>query len=188
MKVRTATLTAIAFAVGGAAAVLLTVHPFARTGSASHVQPVWSEVQWPFALDQWGKGKAFHCGASDCGVEVHVYLRAKIGFCNCTKGVSDDDELDRIGDLELVGDKTSAQDVGREIKVAWMKGRSRAFSVAASPLAARSALSIGLNDHCDAIIATAVVGEETPNNVEAAVLEFLGSKPVLHWAEMTLGL
>ncbi len=55
--------------------------------------PKWAEVQWPHPTDEWGKGKAFRCEAADCGVEVNLYIRAKIGFCNCQTGVSDDNEL-----------------------------------------------------------------------------------------------
>ena len=65
---------------------------------------------------------------SDCGTEVTVYVRAKIGFCNCTTGVSDDEELDRISDYDLLGNKLAALGPGRPIAVAWMKGRSRAFT------------------------------------------------------------
>src|SRR5438105_12173048 len=68
------------------------------------LRPVWSEVKWPFPLDQWGTGRAFRCQAANCGAEINLYLRAKLGFCNCATGVSDDDELDRVGDLELFSD------------------------------------------------------------------------------------
>jgi hypothetical protein len=68
-----------------------------------------------------------------------------------------------------------------------MKGRSRAFSVEAQR-AGRSALSLGFNDRCDAIVATAVAGLDRPAAIEAAVLEFLNSRTVLRWAEVTLGL
>src|SRR5829696_1468612 len=120
-------------------------------------QPVWSEVAWPFPLDQWGKGKAFRCSASDCGTEVNVYIRAKIGFCNCATGVSDDEELDRISDFDLFASKFTAIGPGQPITVAWMKGRSRAFVISGAR-AEKSVLSIGFNDRCDAIIATAVLG------------------------------
>ncbi len=43
--------------------------------------------------------------AADCGVEVSLYLRPKIGFCNCDTGVADEAELDRVGDLELFSPK-----------------------------------------------------------------------------------
>ncbi|HEY7666139.1 MAG TPA: hypothetical protein VH934_23715, partial [Xanthobacteraceae bacterium] len=57
---------------------------------------VWREVKWPFPIDQWGTGRAFRCSAADCGIDITLYLRAKLGFCNCTTGVSDDTELDRV--------------------------------------------------------------------------------------------
>jgi hypothetical protein len=47
---------------------------------------------------------------------VNIYLRAKLGFCNCTTGVADDDDLDRMGDLYLIGD--SPLGAGRQINVA----------------------------------------------------------------------
>ena len=84
-----------------------------------------AEVQWPFPLDQWGRGKAFECGTADCGTKVRLYIRAKIGFCNCETGVADDEELERISDFIFVGDKVSAMGDGRPISVGWMKGRSR---------------------------------------------------------------
>jgi hypothetical protein len=102
--------------------------------------------------------------------------------------VSDDEELDRISDYDLLGNKLAALGPGRPIAVAWMKGRSRAFTVGGAEPLGRSALSVGFNDHCDAIVATAVLGHEQPGEMEPAVLEFLNSKTVLHWAEITLGL
>src|ERR1700694_200305 len=56
------------------------------SGPATSIRPVWTEVKWPFPLDQWGVGRAFVCRAADCGREVDLYLRAKLGFCNCTTG------------------------------------------------------------------------------------------------------
>ena len=79
-------------------------------------------MQWPFPTDEWGKGKAFLCKAADCGAEINLYIRAKIGFCNCTTGVSDDDELNRLSDFNLMGDKHSVLGPGHPIAVAWMEG------------------------------------------------------------------
>ena len=81
-------------------------------------------------MDEWGKGKAFRCAAANCGAEISLYIRAKIGFCNCTTGVSDDDELDRLSDFNLMGDKHSVLGPGHPITVAWMKGRSRSYTIA----------------------------------------------------------
>src|SRR6478609_3108339 len=105
MRKTSVILAIAAFALGGLAGfyALLADRPLERGAIAGAVHPVWSEMQWPFPIDQWGKGKAYRCKAADCGTEMTVYLRAKIGFCNCTTGVSDDDELDRISDFDLLG-------------------------------------------------------------------------------------
>ena len=150
--------------------------------------PKFAEVRWPFPTDEWGEGKAFRCAAADCGVEVSVYIRAKIGFCNCLTGVSDDNELDRLSDFNLIGEKPSVLGAGHEINIAWMKGRSRAYAVAAPYRAPGSALAIAFNDRCDAIVATATVAHDPPTAIEPSVIEFLNSEVIVHWAEVTLGL
>jgi hypothetical protein len=149
---------------------------------------VWNEVPWPFPIDQWGKGTAFTCRAADCGTQVTVYIRAKIGFCNCSTGVADDEELDRISDFELIGTQASPRGPGRPISVFWMKGRSRPFDAEAAMGAKVSALSVGFNQRCDAIVATAVVAPGRAVEVEPSVLEFLNSRIVLRWTQAALGL
>src|SRR4051812_5337493 len=149
---------------------------------------VWSEGPWPFPMDQWGKGKAYTCSAVDCGTQVTVYIRAKVGFCNCATGVADDAELDRISDFELIGNQVVPQGVGRPISVAWMNGRSRAFGGATAMGAKVSVLSVGFNDKCDAIVATAIVAPGRAAEIEPALVDFLNSGTVLRWAAMTLGL
>lgn len=146
-------------------------------------RPRWTEVQWPFPSDEWGKGKAFRCEASDCGVEVNVFVRAKVGFCNCTTGVADDDELERIADFPLMGQRPPALGAGNPITVAWMKGRSRAYGRPRD-----SALAIAFNDRCDAVVATALVAHPRPATIEPSIITFLNSRTIMHWAETTLGL
>ena len=89
MRKTTVIVAVAAFALGGlvGAYALLAEQPVERGAAAGTIRPAWNEVQWPFAMDQWGKGKAFRCKAADCGAEVAVYVRAKIGFCNCATGV-----------------------------------------------------------------------------------------------------
>ena len=77
---------------------------------------------------------------------------------------------------------------GREISIAWMKGRSRPYAVMEPYRPPNSALAIAFNDRCDAIVATAVVGHDQPALVEASVIDFLNSEVVVRWAEVTLGL
>jgi len=159
-----------------------------RGAVATPSHPKFSEVQWPHPTDEWGKGKAFRCAATDCGVEVNLYMRAKIGFCNCQTGVSDDAELERLSDFSLMGDKVSVLAPGRQINVAWMKGRSRAYAIVAPYRAPNSALSVAFNDRCDAVVATAIIDHDQPGAIEPKVIDFLNSKTVVHWAEVTLGL
>ena len=122
---RVAGIAVAAASLGCVLAAALAWFGLPRHAAATATVPVWTEVAWPFPIDQWGKGKAFRCKAADCGAEVNIYLRAKIGFCNCTTGVADDEDVDRMGDLVLVGE-ASALGTGRPISIASMKGRSRA--------------------------------------------------------------
>ena len=125
-------MAAVALVLGGIAGTLVptALVPADDPVLSAAKQSGWTEVQWPFPIDQFGRGKAFRCDAADCGTPLTLYVRAKIGFCNCTTGVADDPELERIGDLELLGGKVAALGDGRPIAVAWMKGRSRAYALA----------------------------------------------------------
>ena len=176
---------AIILAAFGVAATLVAIALLNSHPSEGALRPVWSEIAWPFPVDQWGKGKAFRCSAADCGTEVDLYLRAKIGFCNCTTGVSDDAELDRMSDFDLVGE-ASPLGAGREISVGRMKGRSRIYQLRNPPR--RSAISVAFNDRCDMVVATAVVPHARPAAIEPDVIDFLNSARVLHWVEITLGI
>jgi len=147
----------------------------------------WNEVQWPFPVDQWGTGRAFRCGAAQCGAEVNVYVRPKLGFCNCTDGVYDDDELDRVGDLELLGPKFSGVAQGRPVAIGWMKGRTRAFMVAGPYQRISQAIAIAFNDKCDVVVAT-VTADRDLNLAERAALDFLNGDLVLRWTAAQLGL
>jgi hypothetical protein len=187
MSKRIVTLTAALVLVAGSGyAALNWQHPSSRD------RPVWTEVVWPFPVDEWGGGWAFQCKAADCGIDVNIYLRPKIGFCNCKTGVADDEELDRVSDVDLVGSERSALGPGRPITVEWMKGRSRPYKVAApwgSDHSAKSLLSLAFNpfnNNCDLIVATVVAGDE-PAAQEQAVLEFLDGDVVRNYAEAVLG-
>jgi hypothetical protein len=152
---------------------------------AAELHPAWTEFKWPFPIDQWGIGRAFLCKPADCGVDVDVYLRPKIGFCKCDTGVDGDDELGRVGDNELIGADTVALGPGRPIEVAWMKGRSRPYR-GADPTPVGQFLSIGFNDQCDVFVALATLGGGDPKALEPAVLAFLNSEKVLRWVKWLL--
>src|SRR5262245_42907551 len=183
---------AIALAAGLAGAIaiaLLAARPARNvTGDAADARSLWVEMTWPFPMDQWGTGRAFACKAADCGSEVSLYLRAKLGSCNCTTGVADDADLDRMSDFDLVGGEVSPLAAGRPIMVGWMKGRIRGYLLTAANRPGRSVLSIAANDRCDMVVATVVLPHDRAAAIEPGVMEFLNSRAVLHWAEIALGI
>jgi hypothetical protein len=164
--------------------ILRSGEPARATAATGEVRPVWAETDWPFGADPWGKGKAFRCKAADCGGEVQLYVRAKLGFCNCATGVADDGDLEQMGDLALIG-KATPIGAGRAIVVGPMRGRSRAYRVEGNR---KAALSLAFNQRCDMVAATALVGPGATGSLETAVLAFLNSDPMLKWAEIALGL
>ena len=102
-----------------------------------------------------------------------LYLRPKLGFCNCTTGVSDDAELDRVGDLELFSDKFNGTGRGAADQRRVDEGAQPALSGRRSPMASpRTALAIAFNDKCDVVVAT-VVADGTAPAAERAALDFL---------------
>jgi hypothetical protein len=159
----------------------------AQEARAVRSEITWSEMTWPFPIDQWGLGKAFRCGPADCGTTIDVFLRPKIGFCNCTSGVSDEAELARIGDTGLIDPAPEASGPGRALQVGWMAGMSRTYR-----LPGRSAntnlLSLAFNDECDVIVALAVTEDADPGAAEAVVLSFLNTDRMVLWAKKELGL
>ncbi len=183
MKTRTIIEGVLALAI---VAALGTFHWTRYSAAKMGPTPGWSEIAWPFPMDQWGKGTAFRCKAADCGAEIALYLRPKIGFCNCQTGVSDDAELERVADVSLFDDRYTALAPGGAIKVGRMAGRSRPYVV--DRAAREKVLAIAFNERCDVIVATALVAHPQPAAFEPAVLTFLNSETVLRWAEVKLGL
>jgi hypothetical protein len=187
MSKRIATVAAVLL-VAGIGVVVLAAKPPADTHRASSPhRPVWTEVTWPFPIDQWGGGWAFQCKAADCGIDVSLYLRPKIGFCNCETGVADDEELDRVGDVDLVGSERSARGPGRPVTAQWTKGRSRSRGYTVGGPSGKSVLSLAFNSRCDVVVAT-VVAADDPAAQEEAVLEFLNGDLVRQRVEVVLGL
>jgi hypothetical protein len=193
MRIVTIAATVLVAGIAGYAALLAAKPPADPLRMTSPERPVWTQVVWPFPIDEWGGGWAFHCKATDCGTDTNLYLRPKIGFCNCKAGVADDEELDRVSDIDLVGSERSALGPGRPIKLDWMKGRGRGYQVVVpggSDRSAKSLLSLAfnpINDTCDVIVATVVAGDGRFAQ-EQAVLKFLDGDLVRHYAETVLGL
>ena len=186
---RRSVTVAAAFAFGGVVAVLLYFAPgLQRAGPIVPNHPAWIETKWPFLMDQWGEGRAFECKAADCGGELKLYIRSKIGFCSSVTGVADDNELERLSDFDFMKGASVALGDGHEVKVGWMKGRIRAYAIANPNRSRASAISIAYNNNSDALVVTVILNDAQPNAVEPAVIEFLNEKAMLRWVAITLGL
>jgi hypothetical protein len=140
----------------------------------------WREITWPFPRDGWPAGRAFHCDAAACGTEAELYVRPKIGFCNCDTGVADDDEVDRVADLDLMSERFVPLAAGHVIKVAGLTGRSRGYDLNMADGSTRTAIGFALSRRCDLMVAV-VQGEGSAPAVQRIAEDFLNSKPMVHW-------
>lgn len=134
----------------------------------------WQEIAWPFPRDGWPAGKAFRSG------DVEVYVRPKIGFCNCDTGVADDDEVDRVADLDLISEHFAPLEAGRVISLADMHGRIRPYELAMSDGSRHSAVGIAVSHRCDLMVAVAK-GDGDVAEVQRVALDFLGSAKMSGW-------
>src|SRR5882757_6748650 len=148
-----------------------------------YVQPTvggWQEIAWPFPRDAWPAGRAYRCGAATCGDDIELYVRPKIGFCNCDTGVADDDEVDRVADLDLISERFVPLAAGEVVRVAEMPGRSRAYSLRMADGARHSAVGIAVSRRCDLLVAVAQ-GKGAMAGVQHAALEFLATDGMKQW-------
>jgi hypothetical protein len=172
-------LTAFALAIG-----LLT--GVAGLGPARSDIDGWREIAWPFPRDGWPAGRAFRCAQEACGGEVELYVRPKIGFCNCDSGVADDDEVDRVADLDLMSERFVPLEAGQAIEIAGMKGRIRAYDLSMADGSRHTAVGIAVSHRCDLLVAVAQ-GKGAASGVERAALEFLGLDAMTRWMTSAMG-
>jgi hypothetical protein len=144
----------------------------------------WQEIAWNFPRDGWPAGRAFRCDS--CGEGVELYVRPKIGFCNCDTGVADDDEVDRVADLDLISAKFAPTEDGKVVRVDDMKGRSRSYDLKMSDGSQHNAVGIALSHHCDLLVAVAQ-GRADANEMQRAALDYLASDAMHRWMLASLG-
>jgi hypothetical protein len=147
----------------------------------------WTEVRWPFAIDEWGTGRAFTCDAADCGSAIALYLRAKVGFCSCDTGVTDDSDIDRVGDMSLLSNRFVGLATGHAVSAGDLGGRSRPYLASLPLWRSQAAVAVVLHAKCDAVVATIVADRDQLESAEQRALAFLGGGMVQNWAKMTLG-
>jgi hypothetical protein len=148
---------------------------YAHPGAAS-----WREIAWPFPRDGWPAGRAFRCAVAQCGDDVELYVRPKIGFCNCDTGVADDDEVDRVADLDLMSERFAPLEPGSVVRIADMPGRLRSYDLRMADGSNHAAVGIAVARRCDLLVAVAK-GKGSPSGVQRAALDFLGSDALARW-------
>jgi hypothetical protein len=156
-------------------------------GLPSSSNSMWKEIAWPFGRDAWPPGRAFRCIAPDCGEGAELYVRPKMGFCNCALGVSDDEEVDRVTDLDLISERFRPVAAGTPANAAGLAGRSRAYALAMPDGTVHKAAGIALSHRCDALVAAAHVHSANASGLERVALELLSSKPLTAWIDSALG-
>jgi len=145
----------------------------------------WNEIAWPFPRDAWPAGRAFRCQSAACGEGVELYVRPKIGFCNCDSGVTDDDEVDRVADLDMISPNFVPRAPGNVVRVAAMSGRARAYDLDMPDGSRHAAIGIALSHRCDLLVAV-VQGNATASGVERTALAFLGTNRMAQWMTVVL--
>jgi|SRR5882724_1730727 len=140
----------------------------------------WREIAWPFPRDGWPAGRAFRCAVELCGDAVELYVRPKIGFCNCDRGVADDDEVDRVADLDLMSQRFIPIEPGRVVRVADMPGRLRAYDLQMTDGSRHAAIGIAVSRRCDLLVAVAQ-GNGAAAGVQRVALKFLATDAVTKW-------
>ena len=142
----------------------------------------WREIAWPFPRDGWPAGRAFRC--ESCG-EIELYLRPKAGFCNCDTGVADDDEVDRVADLDLLSPRFRGLEPGKEVHIAGMPGRIRAYELQMSGGARRAAVGMAASRRCDLLV-VAAHGSSAEPGLRRAALDFLATDTMASWIDAAM--
>ena len=142
----------------------------------------WQEIAWPYPRDGWPAGRAFRC--ESCGGRggghVELYVRPKIGFCNCDTGVADDDEVDRVADLDLISEHFVPLEPGKPVQIGELSGRSRSYELSMSNGARHSAVGMAVSHRCDLFVAV-VQGSATAPELRFEALRFLQSGEMRRW-------
>jgi hypothetical protein len=164
----------IAFAMTVGALTGAAGYQHARSGAEG-----WREIAWPFPRDGWPAGRAFRCDTAGCG-GVELYVRPKIGFCNCDSGVADDDEVDRVADLDLISPQFIPLEAGKVTRIAEMKGRLRTYDLNMPNGSRHAAVGIAVSHRCDLLVAVAQ-GNGEASGVQRVALDFLASNDMARW-------
>lgn len=152
----------------------------ALSGAAPSPWEGWDEIAWNLPRDAWPAGRAYRCR----GCDAVVYVRPKIGFCNCTTGVTEDSEVDAVSDMDAIAADFSGVAEGEKVVAAGLRGRERVYALHGRG-GDRVASGFALSSKCDLLVAAAV-GRDAGDR--ARVTGLLDSAEVRGWIAQSLGL
>ena len=158
-----------------------------RAGQTSAGQVGWQETLWPFPRDAWPVGRAFRCGGAGCGGAMEVYIRPKVGFCNCATGVSGDAEVDGVSDLDMLSPEFRPRAAGQPAAAAGMAGRTRRYVLTSADGREHDAAGFALAAGCDLVVAAALGPAAGTDAGRDAILALLASPDVAGWIRSKLG-
>ncbi len=147
----------------------------------------WHEISWPFPRDAWPAGRAFRCGAAACGGSVEVYVRPKLGFCNCSTGVAGDDEVDGVSDMDMISADFIPRRPGEPISIGGMAGRTRAYTLRMPDGTMRAAAGFALSRRCDLVVAASQGQAAGSLQAQRAIVDLLETGPIADWIMSRLG-
>ncbi|OAF17611.1 hypothetical protein [Bradyrhizobium neotropicale] len=175
---RAATIMAAVLALGASGVGAYQLAPSPADGPAH-----WREIAWPYPRDGWPAGRAFRCDGACEG--ARLYVRAKLGFCNCDRGVADDDEVDRVTDLDLISPRFTPVAAGETVSFGGLDGRARQYDLDLADGARHAATGIALSRRCDLLVAV-VQGAGEAHVMQRAALEFLKTQEMKRWVTAAL--
>lgn len=179
-------MTRSRFVVLGMAAAAVSAGTVAAMRSSSE-GGAWREIAWPFPRDGWAAGRAFRCDSAACGGAMELYVRPKIGFCNCATGVTDDAEVDGVSDLDMIGADYVPRAAGEPIQIGGLPGRTRSYQLTTPDGQVRPATGYALSSKCD-LVAVATIGPAADTaGARRGVTTLLESSGVASWIRQRLG-
>ena len=135
----------------------------------------WRPTSWPFARDAWPQGRGWRRGT------LEVYVRPKLGFCgNCETGVTTDEEVDRVTDVDLLDPRFAPAKEGRAVRIGALSGRARLYRYDLANRSMRHVEGIAVSQKCDLVIAV-IAGNLLDERERSAAYRHLESSAVQDW-------
>jgi len=122
----------------------------------------WREIAWPFPRDGWPAGRAFSLRCEGVRRGGRALCAAEDRLLQLRQWRRDDDEVDRVADLDLISERFLALDAGQPIRISDMQGRSRNYDLQMPDGSRHAAAGFALSRRCDLLVAAAQAAARPP--------------------------